>query len=287
MRQLKITRSITNRDSATLDKYLHDIVKENLNSIEEEVELARRARQGDRKALEQQINGNLRFVVSVAKMYQHQGLSLPDLISEGNIGLIKAAERYDETKGFKFISYAVNWIRQSIQQAIAEQSRMVRLPQNKIGHVNKINKEVSRFEQEHGRRPSTEEISERLNMSEDKIDEVLMASTRHISADTPLANDDTTNLIDTMACPDSSTTDRQLVLESLRTEIDNVLRCLNTREREVTELFFGINGKEMTLDEIGTKMGLTRERVRQIKERAIRQLRKNTNNKLLKSYLGQ
>ena len=287
MRQLKINKSITNRENASLDKYLQEIGKEEMISVEEEVELARRIHSGDRKALEKLTKANLRFVVSVAKQYQSQGLSLPDLINEGNVGLIKAAEKFDETRGFKFISYAVWWIRQSILQAIAEQSRMVRLPLNQIGNVNRITKELNRFEQEHERRPSSKEISERVNMPEDKIDDMLMANIRHISADAPLADGETTNLIDTMQGSDSATTDRLLVLESLRTEIDNVLQCLNKREREVIEAFFGINCQEMTLDEIGTKMGLTRERVRQIKEKAIRHLRNNTNNKQLKYYLGQ
>ncbi len=287
MRQLKINKSITNRENASLDKYLQEIGKEEMISVEEEVELARRIHNGDRKALEKLTKANLRFVVSVAKQYQNQGLSLPDLINEGNVGLIKAAEKFDETRGFKFISYAVWWIRQSILQAIAEQSRMVRLPLNQIGNVNRITKELNRFEQEHERRPSSKEISERVNMPEDKIDDMLMANIRHISADAPLADGETTNLIDTMQGSDSATTDRLLVLESLRTEIDNVLQCLNKREREVIESFFGINCQEMTLDEIGTKMGLTRERVRQIKEKAIRHLRNNTNNKQLKYYLGQ
>ncbi|MBP3511832.1 MAG: RNA polymerase sigma factor RpoD/SigA [Prevotella sp.] len=287
MRQLKINKSITNRENASLDKYLQEIGKEEMISVEEEVELARRIHSGDRKALEKLTKANLRFVVSVAKQYQNQGLSLPDLINEGNVGLIKAAEKFDETRGFKFISYAVWWIRQSILQAIAEQSRMVRLPLNQIGNVNRITKELNRFEQEHERRPSSKEISERVNMPEDKIDDMLMANIRHISADAPLADGETTNLIDTMQGSDSATTDRLLVLESLRTEIDNVLQCLNKREREVIEAFFGINCQEMTLDEIGTKMGLTRERVRQIKEKAIRHLRNNTNNKQLKYYLGQ
>ncbi len=287
MRQLKINKSITNRENASLDKYLQDIGKEEMISVEEEVELARRIHNGDRKALERLTKANLRFVVSVAKQYQNQGLSLPDLINEGNVGLIKAAEKFDETRGFKFISYAVWWIRQSILQAIAEHSRMVRLPLNQIGSVNRINKELSKFEQEYERRPSSKEISERVNMPEDKIDDMLMANVRHISADAPLADGDSTNLIDTMQGNDPETTDRLLVLESLRKEIDNVLQCLNKREREVIEAFFGINGQEMTLDEIGNKMGLSRERVRQIKEKAIKRLRNNTNNKELKYYLGQ
>lgn len=287
MRQLKINKSITNRENASLDKYLQDIGKEEMISVEEEVELARRIHNGDRKALERLTKANLRFVVSVAKQYQNQGLSLPDLINEGNVGLIKAAEKFDETRGFKFISYAVWWIRQSILQAIAEHSRMVRLPLNQIGSVNRINKELSKFEQEYERRPSSKEISERVNMPEDKIDDMLMANIRHISADAPLADGDSTSLIDTMQGNDPETTDRLLVLESLRKEIDNVLQCLNKREREVIEAFFGINSQEMTLDEIGNKMGLSRERVRQIKEKAIKRLRNNTNNKELKYYLGQ
>lgn len=287
MRQLKITKSITNREDASLEKYLQEIGKEDLVTVEEEVELAQRIRKGDRKALERLTKANLRFVVSVAKQYQNQGLSLPDLINEGNVGLIKAAEKFDETRGFKFISYAVWWIRQSILQAIAEQSRMVRLPLNQIGSVNKINRALNKFEQENERRPSVEEISERTDLPEDKIDDVLRVNSRHVSVDAPIADGEETSLLDMIANNDSPTADRMLVLESLRTEIDTVLQCLTERERNIIEASFGINQQEMTLDEIGTKYGLTRERVRQIKEKAIRRLRNSTTNKMLKSYLGQ
>ena len=287
MRQLKINKSITNRDNVTLDKYLQEIGREELVSVDEEVELARRIHDGDRKALERLVKANLRFVVSVAKQYQNQGLSLPDLINEGNVGLIKAAEKFDETRGFKFISYAVWWIRQSILQAIAEQSRMVRLPLNQIGSVNKINKEFNKFEQEFERRPSAEEISERTDMPQDKINDVLTAGSHHVSVDAPFTDGEENTLLDTMASNDSTMADKELVAESLRTEINEILKCLSEKERNILKAFFGINMNEMTLDEIGTKYGLTRERVRQIKEKAIRQLRNNTNNILLKSYLGQ
>ena len=287
MRQLKINKSITNRDNVTLDKYLQEIGREELVSVDEEVELARRIHDGDRKALERLVKANLRFVVSVAKQYQNQGLSLPDLINEGNVGLIKAAEKFDETRGFKFISYAVWWIRQSILQAIAEQSRMVRLPLNQIGSVNKINKELNKFEQEFERRPSAEEISERTDMPQDKINDVLTAGSHHVSVDAPFTDGEENTLLDTMASNDSTMADKELVAESLRTEINEILKCLSEKERNTLKAFFGINMNEMTLDEIGTKYGLTRERVRQIKEKAIRQLRNNTNNILLKSYLGQ
>ena len=287
MRQLKITRSITNRESESLDKYLQEIGKEELLSIEEEVELAQRIRKGDRKALEKLTKANLRFVVSVAKQYQNQGLSLPDLINEGNLGLIKAAEKFDETRGFKFISYAVWWIRQSILQAIAEQSRIVRLPLNQVGAVNRINREVSRFEQEFERRPSAEELSEKVDLPEEKIDDALHVGGHHVSVDAPFIDGEDNSLLDILVNDDAPMADRQLVLESLRAEISNVLQMLNDRERKVIEAFFGINQPEMTLDEIGTKYGLTRERVRQIKEKAIRRLRSNTKNKMLKAYLGQ
>lgn len=286
MRQLKITKSITNRESASLDKYLQEIGKEELLTVEEEVELAQRIRKGDRKALERLTRANLRFVVSVAKQYQNQGLTLPDLINEGNVGLIKAAEKFDETRGFKFISYAVWWIRQSILQAIAEQSRIVRLPLNQVGSVNKINRALSKFEQENERRPSLEEISEKVDLPEDKIGDALKVNGRHVSVDAPFAEGEDNSLLDVMVNDDAPMADKALVMESLRTEINNVLQCLNERERNVIEAFFGINRQEMTLDEIGTKYGLTRERVRQIKEKAIRRLRSSTKNNLLKSYLG-
>lgn len=286
MRQLKITKSITNRESASLDKYLQEIGKEELLTVEEEVELAQRIRKGDRKALERLTKANLRFVVSVAKQYQNQGLTLPDLINEGNVGLIKAAEKFDETRGFKFISYAVWWIRQSILQAIAEQSRIVRLPLNQVGSVNKINRVLSKFEQEHERRPSLEEISEKVDLPEEKIDDALKVNSRHVSVDAPFVEGEDNSLLDIMVNDDAPMADKSLVMESLRAEINTVLQCLNERERNVIEAFFGINQQEMTLDEIGTKYGLTRERVRQIKEKAIRRLRSSTKNNLLKSYLG-
>ncbi|MBP3285820.1 MAG: RNA polymerase sigma factor RpoD/SigA [Prevotella sp.] len=287
MRQLKITKSITNRESESLDKYLQEIGKEELLSTDEEVELAQRIRKGDHKALERLTKANLRFVVSVAKQYQNQGLSLPDLINEGNLGLIKAAEKFDETRGFKFISYAVWWIRQSILQAIAEQSRIVRLPLNQVGAVNKINREANRFEQEHERRPSTEELAEKIDLPEEKIDDALHVSGHHVSVDAPFVDGEDNSLLDVLVNDDAPMADRQLVLESLRAEIANALLTLNDRERKVIEAFFGINQPEMTLEEIGTKYGLTRERVRQIKEKAIRRLRSNTKNKMLKAYLGQ
>ncbi len=287
MRQLKITKSITNRESEALDKYLQEIGKEELVSVEEEVELAQRIRKGDRKALERLTKANLRFVVSVAKQYQNQGLSLPDLINEGNVGLIKAAERFDETRGFKFISYAVWWIRQSILQAISEQSRIVRLPLNQVGSMNKINRVLSKFEQENERRPSVEELSEHIDLPEDKIDDALNASNRHISVDAPFSESDESSLLDVLINDESPTADRQLVVESLKSEIQEVLKLLSERERNIVEAFFGINQKEMTLEEIGVKYGLTRERVRQIKEKAIRRLRECTKNKTLNSYLGQ
>ena len=255
MRQLKITKSITNRESASLDKYLQEIGREDLITVEEEVELAQRIRKGDRVALEKLTRANLRFVVSVAKQYQNQGLSLPDLINEGNLGLIKAAEKFDETRGFKFISYAVWWIRQSILQALAEQSRIVRLPLNQVGSLNKISKAFSKFEQENERRPSPEELADELEIPVDKISDTLKVSGRHISVDAPFVEGE-----------------------------DNSL--LTEREKDIIQMFFGINTQEMTLEEIGDKFGLTRERVRQIKEKAIRRLRQNSRSKLLKSYLG-
>jgi RNA polymerase primary sigma factor len=287
MRQLKITKSITNRDSAALEKYLQEIGHEELLTVEEEVELAQRIRRGDHEALERLTKANLRFVVSVAKQYQNQGLSLADLINEGNLGLIKGAEKFDETRGFKFISYAVWWIRQSILQAIAEQSRIVRLPLNQVGSVNKINRELHRFEQENERRPSVNEIADRVDIPEDKIKEVLKVPNRHTSIDAPFSESDESSLLDILPNDDSPMADNELVAESLRNEITRTLQVLNDRERHIIEAFFGINQPEMTLEEIGEKFGLTRERVRQIKEKAIRRLRNSTKNKLLKSYLGQ
>ena len=286
MRQLKITKSITNRDGESLDKYLQEISKEELLTVEEEVELAARVKKGDQKALETLTRANLRFVVSVAKQYQNQGLSLPDLINEGNLGLIKAAERFDETRGFKFISYAVRWIRQSILQAIAEQSRIVRLPLNQVSSVNKISQVLSRFEQENERRPSVDEISEQVDLPLEKIDEALSINGKHVSVDAPFADGEDNSLLDVLVNDNSPSADKQLVLESLRQEIQKALSCLNERERMIIEAYYGIEQPEMTLEEIGTRYGLTRERVRQIKEKAIRRLRNNTQNKMLKSYLG-
>lgn len=287
MRQLKISKSITNRESASLDKYLQEIGHEELLTTDEEVELAQRIRKGDKRALERLTKANLRFVVSVAKQYQNQGLSLPDLINEGNVGLIKAAEKFDETRGFKFISYAVWWIRQSILQAIAEQSRLVRLPLNQVGSVNKIARELSRFEQEHERKPSVDEIAERVDLPEDKIADAMKANSRHVSMDAPIADGEDSSMIDFLA-GDSSNTDKELAIESLKAEVSRILKLLTDKEQKVLRAFFGIDGSpEMTLDEIGEKYNLTRERVRQIKEKALRRLRRNTKNKLLKSYLGQ
>lgn len=287
MRQLKISQSITNRESASLDKYLQEIGHEELLTTDEEVELAQRIRKGDKRALEKLTKANLRFVVSVAKQYQNQGLSLPDLINEGNVGLIKAAEKFDETRGFKFISYAVWWIRQSILQAIAEQSRLVRLPLNQVGSVNKITRELNKFEQEHERKPSVDEIAERVDLPEDKIADAMKANSRHVSMDAPIADGEDSSMIDFLS-GDSSNTDRELAIESLKAEVSRILKLLTDKEQKVLRAFFGIDGSpEMTLDEIGEKYNLTRERVRQIKEKALRRLRHNTKNKLLKSYLGQ
>ena len=286
MRQLKITKSITNRESASLEKYLQEIGKEEMISADEEVELAQQIRKGDKKALERLTRANLRFVVSVAKQYQNQGLSLPDLIHEGNLGLLKAAERFDETRGFKFISYAVWWIRQSILQAISEQSRIVRLPLNQVGSVNKINREINRFEQANERRPSIEEIAEKIDLPEDKIDEAMNINGHHISVDAPFVEGEDNSLLDVMPNSDSPMADMTLVAESLKAEIQNSLNMLNERERNVIEASYGIGCPELTLEEIGEKFGLTRERVRQIKEKAIRKLRSSTKNKILKSYLG-
>ena len=286
MRQLKINKSITNRESASIDKYLQEISREPLISIEEEIELAQRIRKGDRIALEKLIRANLRFVVSVAKQYQNQGLKLSDLINEGNLGLIKAAEKFDETRGFKFISYAVWWIRQSIIQALAEQSRIVRLPSNQVNARNKINKALSKFEQENERRPSAEELAEQLEIPVDKISDTLKVSGRHISVDAPFVEGEDNSLLDVLVNNDSPYADHSLISESLACEINRLLTQLSERESTIIKMFFGIGCQEMSLEEIGDKMGLTRERVRQIKENGIRQLRKNTKNSLLKSYLG-
>ena len=286
MRQLKITKSITNRESAALEKYLQEIGKEEMISAEEEVELAQRIRHGDQKALERLTKANLRFVVSVAKQYQNQGITLPDLINEGNLGLLKAAERFDGTRGFKFISYAVWWIRQSILQAISEQSRIVRLPLNQVGSVNKIAHEINRFEQEFERKPSLDEIAEKIDLPEEKIDEAMNINGHHISVDAPFVEGEDNSLLDVMANENSPMADSSLVEESLRAEIQNALNILNERERNVIEASYGINRPELTLEEIGAKFGLTRERVRQIKEKAIRKLRSCSKNKILKTFLG-
>ena len=286
MRQLKITKSITNRESASLDKYLQEIGREELVTPEEEVELAQRIRKGDPVALEKLTRANLRFVVSVAKQYQNQGLSLPDLINEGNLGLIKAAEKFDETRGFKFISYAVWWIRQSILQALAEQSRIVRLPLNQVGSLNKINKALSKFEQENERQPSNEELSEMIDVPKDKISDTLRVSGRHVSVDAPFVEGEDNSLLDVLPNDDSPMADRGLVNESLNTEIERALSTLTDREREIVKSFFGIGCQEMTLEEIGERFGLTRERVRQNKEKAIRRPKRPPRSKLLKGYLG-
>ena len=285
MRQLKITKSITNRESASLDKYLQEIGREELVSPEEEVELAQRIRQGDEAALEKLTRANLRFVVSVAKQYQNQGLSLPDLINEGNLGLIKAAEKFDETRGFKFISYAVWWIRQSILQALAEQSRIVRLPLNQVGSLNKINKALGKFEQENERQPSNEELSEMIDIPKEKIADTLRVSGRHVSVDAPFVDGEDNSLLDILPNDDSPMADRGLNNESLSTEIERVLQILAPREREIIKSFFGIGCQEMTLEEIGERLDLTRERVRQIKEKALRHI-KLEHSRTLKTYLG-
>ncbi|MBD5207939.1 MAG: RNA polymerase sigma factor RpoD/SigA [Bacteroidales bacterium] len=285
MRQIKIAPSITNRtDSAVLDKYLQEIGREEMISPEEEVELAQRIKKGDKKALQKLVRANLRFVVSVAKQYQNQGISLPDLINEGNIGLIRAAQKFDETRGFKFISYAVWWIRQSILQAIAEQSRIVRLPLNQVGFLNKISKESSAFEQEHERRASAEELAERMDLPADKVAETMKVSGRSISVDAPFAEGEENSLLDVLSDDSGPKTDAGLYQESLEREVDRALHQLDTREREILKMFFGIGCQEMTLEEIGTRFDLTRERVRQIKEKAIRHL-KGQRSKLLQSYL--
>ena len=287
MRQLKISKSITNRESASLDRYLQEIGREELITIEEEVELAQAIKRGDKRALDKMTRANLRFVVSVAKQYQNQGLSLPDLINEGNLGLIKAAEKFDETRGFKFISYAVWWIRQSILQALAEQARIVRLPLNQVGTLNKITKALSKFEQENERKPTSEELAKELDLPEDKVTDTLKVSGRHISVDAPFVEGEENSLLDVLTNEDSPNADRALMNESLSREIDHVLMNLSEREAEIVKLFFGIGGgQEMTLEEIGLKFGLTRERVRQIKEKAIRKLRSEEHSKTLKPYLG-
>ena len=287
MRQLKITKQVTNRETASLDKYLQEIGKVELITAEEEVELAQRIRQGDKVALEKLTKANLRFVVSVSKQYQNQGLSLPDLINEGNLGLIKAAQRFDETRGFKFISYAVWWIRQSILQALAEQSRIVRLPLNKIGSINKINKTYAKLEQEFEREPNAEEIAEALDITEAEVKESMKNAGRHVSMDAPLIQDEDNNMYDVLKSDEVVTPETELLYESLRKEIDRAISTLTPREADVVRLYFGLNGSHpMTLEEIGEKFDLTRERVRQIKEKAIRRLKHTSRSKILKSYLG-
>ena len=287
MRQLKITKHVTNRETASLDKYLQEIGKVDLITAEEEVELAQRIKAGDQIALEKLTKANLRFVVSVAKQYQNQGLTLPDLINEGNLGLIKAAKRFDETRGFKFISYAVWWIRQSILQALAEQSRIVRLPLNKIGSINKINKTYAFLEQAHERAPSAEEIAKELDMTINDVKESLKNSGRHVSMDAPLVEGEDSNLYDVLNSGESPNPDKTLLHESLRTEIERALETLTPREADVVRLYFGLgNQHAMTLEEIGETFDLTRERVRQIKEKAIRRLKHTSRSKILKTYLG-
>lgn len=288
MRQLKINKSITNRENASLDKYLTDIGREELITAEEEVMLAQKIREGDEQALDRLVKANLRFVVSVSKQYQNQGLSLPDLINEGNVGLIKAARRFDETRGFKFISYAVWWIRQSILQALAEQSRIVRLPLNQVGSINKIKKTISHLEQEFNRPPSEEEIANHLDTSEFKINAAMRISSRSVSIDAPISYEDDTSMVDFLPSDDTPASDDNLLKESLNKEIERSLSTLTEKEREVINLYYGIGMNHgLTLDEIGDKFDLTRERVRQIKEKAIRRLKHPSRSKLLKSYLGQ
>lgn len=287
MRQLKITKQVTNRETPSLDKYLHEIGKVRLLSADEEVSLAKKIKQGDDKALDQLINGNLRFVVSVSKQYQNQGLSLPDLINEGNLGLIKAAQRFDETRGFKFISYAVWWIRQSILQALAEQARIVRLPLNKIGSINKVNNTFARLEQDFQREPTPDEIAIALEMAPKEVKEALKVSSRHISMDAPLKKDEDNTLYDIILASDSISPDSHLLDDSLRKEIDRSLATLSTRESDIIKLYYGLNGEPpYSLEEIGKLFNLTRERVRQIKEKAIKRLKHTYRSKILRSYLG-
>jgi len=287
MRQLKITKQVTNRDTASLDKYLQEIGRVDLITAEEEVELAQKIKAGDQNALEKLTKANLRFVVSVSKQYQNQGLTLPDLINEGNLGLIKAAKRFDETRGFKFISYAVWWIRQSILQALAEQSRIVRLPLNKIGSINKINKAFARLEQEFERPPTAEEIADYVELSITEVKESLKNSGRHVSMDAPLIDGEDSNMYDVLRSDESPSPDSELMVESLRKEIRRALDTLSPREADVISSYFGLNkGHAMTLEEIGEKFDLTRERVRQIKEKAVRRLKHTSRSKILKTYLG-
>jgi len=287
MRQLKIIKQVTNRETASLDKYLHEIGKVDLLTAEEEVELARKVRNGDNHALEKLIKANLRFVVSVSKQYQNQGLSLPDLINEGNLGLIKAAKRFDETRGFKFISYAVWWIRQSILQALAEQARIVRLPLNKIGSINKINRALSELEQKYEREPSIDEIAKAIELAPENIKDAMRSSGRHISMDAPLTEDEDGDMYEVLLSEESPSPDGNLLNDSLRKEIERALSSLTDREANIIKLYFGLNGKHpYTLEEIGEEFNLTRERVRQIKEKAIKRLKHTTRSKILKTYLG-
>ncbi len=287
MRQLKITKQVTNRDTASLDKYLQEIAKVDLITAEEEVELAKRIQDGDNKALDRLVKANLRFVVSVSKQYQNQGLSLPDLINEGNLGLIKAAKRFDETRGFKFISYAVWWIRQSILSALAEQARMVRLPLNKIGSINKINKVVAKLEQSLQRKPSFQEIANEMEISVNDVKIAMNNTTRHISMDAPLQNGEEGSMYDVLQSADSPRPDTALSGESLQIDIERVLATISNREGDILKRYYGLNGyHQHTLEEIGIAFDLTRERVRQIKEKALRRLKQSSRNKSLKTYLG-
>jgi RNA polymerase primary sigma factor len=287
MRQLKITKQVTNRDTPSLDKYLHEIGRLEMISAEEEVELARRIRKGDSKALEKLVNANLRFVVSVAKQYQNQGLALPDLINEGNVGLIKAAQRFDETRGFKFISYAVWWIRQSILQALAEQSRIVRLPLNKIGSISRISKVFAELEQKYEREPTVLELAQALELAPADVLEALRTANRPISMDAPIGTEEDTSLYDVLGNNDSPSPDKDLIHDSLQKEIARVLTTLSAREAKILQLYYGLNNHPpLSLDEISAEVGLTRERVRQIKEKAIKRLKNSSRCKMLKSYLG-
>jgi RNA polymerase primary sigma factor len=287
MRQLKITKQVTNRDTPSLDKYLQEIGKVELISPEDEVVLARRIRSGDREALSKLVKANLRFVVSVAKQYQNQGMSLPDLINEGNLGLMKAAQRFDETRGFKFISYAVWWIRQAILQALAEQARIVRLPVNKIGSINRINRAFAKLEQEYEREPSSQEIADILEMASDEVKEALKTNGRTVSMDAPISSEEDNTMYDVLQSSDAPSPDRNLINESLAYEIERALSTLSSRESKVLKLYFGINMKHpFTLEEIGEELGLTRERVRQIKEKAIKRIQYTTRCRILKTYLG-
>ena len=287
MRQLKITKQVTNRDTPSLDKYLQEIGKVDLISPEDEVHLARRIKSGDSEALAKLVNSNLRFVVSVAKQYQNQGMSLPDLINEGNLGLMKAAQRFDETRGFKFISYAVWWIRQAILQALAEQARIVRLPVNKIGSINRINRAFSRLEQEFEREPSSQEIADILEMAPEEVKESLKTNGRTVSMDAPISSEEDNNMYDVIQSADTPSPDKNLINESLAYEIERALSTLSIREAKVLKLYFGISMKHpFTLEEIGEELGLTRERVRQIKEKAIKRIQYTTRCRILKTYLG-